>query len=290
MIKSRRELCGATTLAVLLLGGLPGCNNKDRSVPAGPPGLPPASATAGADRVHPATTPQMGMPMDHPQALHGRSEGDAPEAAASTDVIRGSLNLADNVKAKVPTGGTIFLIARQLSPTGGAGPVLAAKRLTVGAWPQPFELSANDVMISGTSLKGKVVLGARVDQDGDAMTKQVGDVEGISTPFEVPANGVVVLLDRLRTDAAGAPSPPSMGGMGGTMPAGHPPTELPAGHPSIGQTADPSAAPVAAAAPPAAAVAPPMPAGHPPIGKPVAGKPVAGKPVAGKPAKPAGHP
>ncbi len=263
MMNSRRELCGATALVLLLAGPLTGCSKKDRSVPPGPPGLPPSSAgSAGsADRVHPPTA---AMPADHAQALRGRSEGPEP-----TPIIRGSLNLADNVKAKVPAGGTIFLIARALLPAGGPGPVLAAKRLTVGAWPQPFEMSASDVMISGMALSGKVVLGARVDQDGDAMTKQAGDVEGISTPVEVPASGVVVLLDKLRTEAAGAPSPPGMGGMGGAMPAGHPAVgepsgapALPAGHPSInpGPAGTPSAPATGTSA------APPLPAGHPPMG------------------------
>jgi hypothetical protein len=237
------------------------------------------------------------MPGDHPQVLRGRSEQPNPQNPAgvpSSEIIRGSLNLADSVKAKVPAGGTIFLIARALSPSGGPGPVLAAKRLTVGVWPQPFELTANDVMLSGTSLQGKVILGARVDQDGDAMTKQAGDVEGISTPIEVPANGVVLLLDKLRTESAGAPSPASMGGNGPMpaghppteMPAGHPPTELPAGHPSIAPTGD-------AAAAPTGAVAPSLPAGHPPMGKPAV-KPVAKplpKPAGTAPAaKPAAHP
>jgi hypothetical protein len=187
------------------------------------------------------------MPTDHPNSLRGRSDEPKPGSPAATEVIRGSLQLADNVKAKVPAGGTIFLIARAVLPTGGPGPVLAAKRLTVGAWPQPFELTADDVMIAGSSLKGKVVLGARVDQDGDAMTKQIGDVEGISPVVEVPANSVVVLLDKQRTEVGGAPSPPGMGGMGGQMPPGHPPTELPPGHPTTGM-------------PPGH---PPMPAGHP---------------------------
>jgi len=276
MMNSRRDLCGAAALALLLGGPLTGCSKKDRSVPPGPPGLPANSAGAGAnaDRVH---QPTAAMPGDHAQSLRGRSEG--PEPAA---IIRGSLNLTDSVKAKVPTGGTIFLIARALLPAGGPGPVLAAKRLTVGAWPQPFELSASDVMISGMSLSGKVVLGARVDQDGDAMTKQAGDVEGISAPVEVPASGVVVLLDKLRTEAAGAPSPPGMGGMGGSMPVGHPAVgsdpsgaaapALPAGHPSIGSE-------------PSGAAVPAMPAGHPTVAP---GTP--GSTGAAAPARPAGHP
>lgn len=284
MMNSRRELCGAAALTMLLAGPLTGCSKKDRSVPPGPPGLPASSAGtgagAGSDRVHPPTA---AMPMDHAQALRGRSEG--PEPAP---IIRGSLNLTDSVKAKVPTGGTIFLIARALLPAGGPGPVLAAKRLTVGAWPQPFELSASDVMISGMSLSGKVVLGARVDQDGDAMTKQSGDVEGISTPVEVPASGVVVLLDKVRTEAAGAPSPPGMGGMGGAMPAGHPAVGsdpggaaapgLPAGHPPLGTE-------------PGGAAAPAMPAGHPTVSPGATGPTgTTGPTGVTAPARPAGHP
>jgi hypothetical protein len=175
------------------------------------------------------------MPADHPPVLRGRSEEPPAGSPAATAVVRGSLQLADNVKAKVPAGGTIFLIARSVLPTGGPGPVLAAKRLTVGVWPQPFELSESDVMLAGSSLQGKVVLGARVDQDGDAMTKQVGDVEGISKPVDVPAKDVVVLLDKIRTEAGGMPSPPGMGG--GQLPPGHPSTGMPPGHPATGMPA-----------------------------------------------------
>ena len=121
-----------------------------------------------------------------------------------------------------------------------------------------------------------LVLG--VDQDGDAMTKQAGDVEGISAPVEVPASGVVVLLDKLRTEAAGAPSPPGMGGMGGAMPAGHPAVGgetggaapgLPSGHPPLGTEPSGAAAPAMPAGHPSGATgatAPALPAGHPPTG------------------------
>ena len=69
-------------------------------MPPGPPGLPPVAADPNG-RVHPPTTTP--MPSDHAQALHGRSEQpvDPPPA---TPMIRGSLNLADSVKAKVPAG------------------------------------------------------------------------------------------------------------------------------------------------------------------------------------------
>ncbi len=239
-------------MTLLLAGSMAGCSKKERNIPPGPPGLPPSSGASADQPQHPM--PVQGMPMDHPAVLRGRSEEPPAGSAAATEVIRGALQLADNVKAKVPAGGTIFLVARQVLPTGGPGPVLAAKRLVVGPWPQNFELTDSDVMMAGSALKGKVVLGARVDQDGDAMTKQVGDVEGISKPVDVPASGVVVLLDKIRTEAGGAPSPP---GMGGQMPPGHPPTGM----------------------------APGMPPGHPPTGMPE-GHP----PTGAAPAMPPGHP
>ena len=109
---------------------------------------------------------------------------------------------------------------------GGVGQVLAVQRYTVGSWPLAFELTQDNVMFAGMRLEGKVVLTARVDQDGDAMTKQAGDIEGTSPPVAVPAQGAVpveLLLDTVRSQAVSAPSPAG-------MPPGHPPP-LPAGHP-----------------------------------------------------------
>jgi hypothetical protein len=172
------------------------------------------------------------MPSDHPANLEGHPAAPTAAAPAVEGNIQGSIQVADKVKDKVQPGATLFLVARAALEGGkGAGPVLAARKLTVGGWPLSFELSQSDVMMEGVKLSGKVVLTARVDQDGDAMTKQPGDVEGLSQPLSVPAQGVQLILDTVRTEAAGGPSPAGMGGMGGapSMPAGHP--TLPTGHP-----------------------------------------------------------
>ena len=50
-------------------------------------------------------------------------------------------------------------------------------------------------MVSGTKLHGKVVVTARVDKDGDAISKNPGDVTGVSRAVDVPAAKVVVTLD-----------------------------------------------------------------------------------------------
>jgi hypothetical protein len=50
-------------------------------------------------------------------------------------------------------------------------------------------------MLAGTTLSGKVVVTVRVDKDGDAITKNPGDVTGQSKPVEPPKKDVVVALD-----------------------------------------------------------------------------------------------
>lgn len=224
------------TLALLLCGALSaslgmGCSKKERpaSVAANPGGLPPlANRQAGTPRetAHP-------MPADHPQFLQPRAlpaedptkaaaapaaAPAAPAAPGASNVegaVRGSLVLDAKLKDKAKPGAVIFLSARGAQGGAPAGPPLAVKRLTVGAWPQPFELSAADAMMPGLTLRGQVVLSARIDQDEDAMTKQPGDIEG-SLVVTVPANTVELRLDKVRTEAAGGPSPPGLGaGMGG---------------------------------------------------------------------------
>ncbi len=236
MLKTRRDLCLVATLA-LTLGAAAGCKKSQRQVPPGPSGMP-ANGRRAALHANPHAN-MHAMPSDHPGALRGVSEMNkdrdnphgtpaemappVPTHAAGGGSIRGGLAVSDKVKAKVQAGQTIFLVVRQHTPIG-VGPVLAAKRLTVGAWPQPFEITDSDVMISGMQLQGRVVVSARVDQDGDAMTKSVGDVEGASPPVDLPAAALQLTLDTVRTQEAGAPSPANLGGGfgGGGMPPGHP--------------------------------------------------------------------
>lgn len=253
----RRVLCVSLLALPLTLG----CSKKERQVPPGPPPLPAMGGNAaqkGHD-VHGGTSTGMGMgmghggqmPSDHPPILRSRAEeaaagaapampaghgapSEMPAAQAGGDgVVSGTIKLSDKIKDKAPKGATLFLIAKTASEAGiGVGPPVAVQRYAAGTWPLPFELTQANVMLEGTTLQGKVVISARVDQDGDAMTKQVGDLEGVTKPIVVPAKGIELVLDTVRTQEAGAPSPPNMGGGGmggGQMPPGHP--ALPPGHP-----------------------------------------------------------
>jgi hypothetical protein len=129
------------------------------------------------------------MGADDPAAT---TPGDVPFDPKT--VIAGVLRLDDKVKSKVAAGDVIFLVARGAEP-GAPGPVLAVKKLTVASWPLPFSLDGRDAMVAGTTLHGKVVISARVDKDGDAISKNPGDVTGTSRPVEVPTDRVVITLD-----------------------------------------------------------------------------------------------
>ena len=63
------------------------------------------------------------------------------------------------------------------------------QKLTVDKFPIKFSLDSRDAMLAGTSLSGKVVVTVRVDKDGDAITKNPGDVTGQSKPVEPPQEG-----------------------------------------------------------------------------------------------------
>jgi hypothetical protein len=183
-----------------------------------PPGMPPIEGTTAVNPDKPEHLPTTAvggngvpLPANHPAlpAGHPQMPGMPPadddiDPKAATpgnvefdpkSVVSGVLRLDDKVKAKVKEGDAVFLVARQADPGGGPGPILAVKKLIAGKWPAPFQLDNRDAMMTGTKLGGKVVVSVRVDKDGDAITKNPGDVTGASRPLDVPSEKVVVTLD-----------------------------------------------------------------------------------------------
>ncbi len=108
-----------------------------------------------------------------------------------TGVIAVHPKAADRAKA----GGAIFLIVKQADAAGNpTGTPLAVDKLTWNGQPLPYELTEGQAMIAGTTLAGDVVITARYDQDGDAITKQPGDIIG-SVKVKVPADKANIFLD-----------------------------------------------------------------------------------------------
>ena len=87
--------------------------------------------------------------------------------------------------------GTLFIYVRAEGQT--AGPPLRVKRLPA-SFPASFSITAADSMAGGALPPGKVQISARLDGDGNAMTKDPADPVALSAPLEVGGAPVVLEL------------------------------------------------------------------------------------------------
>ena len=117
-----------------------------------------------------------------------------PPGTAGGGEVRGSITFAPAVKRKARPG-VIFLLAKQADASGApTGMPLAVDKLEYKGGAVAFVLDQSKQMISGPQLSGNLVLTARWDQDGDAMTKEPGDITG-TVRVTAPASGVKLVLD-----------------------------------------------------------------------------------------------
>jgi hypothetical protein len=82
-----------------------------------------------------------------------------------------TLKLAD--EAQPPASGVVFVTARSEGVT--SGPPVAVKRIPLGAFPMTVDITSADSMM-GQQLPPRVRIEARVDSDGDPLTKSPGDL------------------------------------------------------------------------------------------------------------------
>ncbi|MEO6776046.1 MAG: hypothetical protein ABI467_24000 [Kofleriaceae bacterium] len=150
-------------------------------------GLPGAE---GAEGANPHTGPA-GMDTSTMGAL-------APDPNRPIDPshhIRGFIKVHPKAADRAKIGGAIFVIVKQADGAGQpTGTPLAVDKLTWTGKDLPFELTEGQAMIKGTQLTGDVVILARYDQDGDAISKQPGDITG-QVRVKVPAENVNLFLD-----------------------------------------------------------------------------------------------
>jgi len=118
-----------------------------------------------------AARPQ-GLPPDHPNAGQAPAAGAQSPAEAAGPGVRLTIDLDPSAADKVQPGSILFVYAR---PAGVlSGPPTAAKRLNVSGFPIEIELTQADSMM-GQPLPAKVAIEARVDRDGDPMTRDPAD-------------------------------------------------------------------------------------------------------------------
>ncbi|HVY38891.1 MAG TPA: hypothetical protein VHM31_13195 [Polyangia bacterium] len=191
------------------------CQKRDEGAgkPAPVPPLDPGSAQAA-----PAPPPA-------PAAPAAPAAEPAPAAAAATGgSITGKIVLSGAV-AKAKPQGTLYLVARRISDNPNArGTLIAVKKLPATSFPLPFSLSAADMPFQNGPFDGELTITARIDQDGDPMSHQKGDVFGSLPKVAVGSRDVKLVLDQVQkeTESLAGGGGPMMGQPGGGMPPGHP--------------------------------------------------------------------
>jgi cytochrome c-type biogenesis protein CcmH len=121
----------------------------------------------------------------------------APTAGSSAQTISGQITVDAKLKEKVDHRSALFLIARQAG--GAAGPPLAVKKIDRPTFPLSYSLGQENVMMQGRPFTGKINISARLDKDGNAVTREAGNLLGEykKNPVEVGSRNVDIILDQL---------------------------------------------------------------------------------------------
>ena len=135
------------------------------------------------NRRTPSSQPHGRAPASQPrgQAPGGASHGGggAPQQQAGGS-IRGIIQLDPSLQGRVPAGAVLFIIVRRDAGEGQRGTLIAATkadRISAASFPFPFVVTQRDAMM-GAPLLGSVRVCARIDADGDALSRDPGDLVG----------------------------------------------------------------------------------------------------------------
>ena len=108
------------------------------------------------------------------------SRAAAAPSAGPPGAVEGQIQLSKDLAKGVKEGSMIFIIARRDVGPDKRGMLIAAQKRPIKAadFPLKYKLTQRDVMMQGSVLNGKVRIEARIDQDGDAISKTPGDITG----------------------------------------------------------------------------------------------------------------
>jgi hypothetical protein len=119
-----------------------------------------------------------------------------PVADPSSDdgMIRGTIEWPEADDAVLSSGPILYLFVR---PAGSeAGPPLAVQRIPPTSFPMPFAIGPQDAMSAAADFPEQVTVEARLDRDGDAMSRGPDDWTARSQPITPGSRGVVLTLRR----------------------------------------------------------------------------------------------
>ncbi len=181
---------------VALAASVVGCDRNIEPYKPGERSSPPDLARifpgpAGGKAVPEMANADSGAP-DRSALPPSRAEGSAVTSPAGGAAIEGRIELAAELAR--PDAGVLFVIARPQGTQGG--PPLAVLRIPDPEFPLEFSIGPQNVMIPSMRFEGAISLSARLDADGNAMTRGSGDISSrVEEPLAPGATGVTLLLD-----------------------------------------------------------------------------------------------
>ena len=156
------------------------CSKKDEA--GAPSSVPPLSQGQNAPPAAAPSPPPLPPPPPPP------APGAAAPGAGTGGSITGKIELAASLAKKKPEG-TLFLVARRVPDNPSErGTLVAVKKMPATSFPLAFDLSGADMPFQTGPFDGELQLTARIDQDGDPMTHQKGDVLGMLPKVRVGSN------------------------------------------------------------------------------------------------------
>jgi tetratricopeptide (TPR) repeat protein len=139
----------------------------------------------------------------------GAGMGGAPPAAGGGDlIVSGTLQMDPAALATLSGRYTLFV---SVSDPSRPGPPVAAEKIDMAQFPTPFELTTADIRAmpgASASVPDVMELKARIDLDGNAMTKEEGAPIAVVTGVKKGTAGIVVTLS-----LSGAPTAAAGGGL-----------------------------------------------------------------------------
>ena len=153
---------------------------RERDRPLLPASAAPAALVTGAGGSAEA------MPRGPAEIVGGTGE----PAASAGPGIRGTIE-APGLPAP-PPGAVLFVFVRPARQT--AGPPLAVRRLSPSTLPVDYSIGPADAMLGPAPFPDRIVVEARLDADGDPLSRDPGDLSARSQPVAPGSEDVTLTL------------------------------------------------------------------------------------------------
>ncbi len=139
---------------------------------------------------------QSAVPYDKPMPpaayMGSPSPGERASASFKGVIAAGEIRIDDTVSSP-PAGWVLYVIAR---PAEG-GPPVAAARFEKVVFPHKFKLTEKNVMMTQPSADTSLILSARLDEDGDPISKGANDLVGkVDSAITVGAENLLITLKK----------------------------------------------------------------------------------------------